>query len=134
MKNLLRVLLALSVFVIPAVAQSSSDTQGDQSKSSIQSAGTATKDAAKDAGSATVSGTKAAADKVTGKTDINSASKDDLMKIDGIGDATSAKIIAGRPYRTKRELLTRNIVNQSTYDKISGKIVAHASKATMATN
>jgi DNA uptake protein ComE-like DNA-binding protein len=48
------------------------------------------------------------------------------MKLDGVGDAISTKIIAGRPYHTKRDLLTRKIVNQATYNKISDKIVAHA--------
>jgi DNA uptake protein ComE-like DNA-binding protein len=99
------------------------------SKSSMQSAGSATKNAAKDVGSATASGTKAASDKVTDKIDINSAGKADLMKLDGVGDAISAKIIAGRPYHTKRDLLTRKIVNQPTYNKISDKIVAHASNS-----
>jgi DNA uptake protein ComE-like DNA-binding protein len=63
----------------------------------------------------------AAADKI----DINSASKEDLMKLDGVGDAISAKIIAGRPYKTKRDLLTKKIVNQATYAKITDKIIAH---------
>ena len=48
------------------------------------------------------------------------------MKLSGVGDAISTKIIAGRPYHSKRDLLTRNIVNQSTYNKISDKIIAHA--------
>jgi DNA uptake protein ComE-like DNA-binding protein len=121
----LSILLALVFAALPAAAQTDTQSQGDQSKSSAKSAGTATKDAAKDVGSATKSGTIAAADKVTGKTDINSASKDDLMKLNGIGPAISAKIIAGRPYSSKRDLLTRKIVNQATYAKISDKIVAH---------
>jgi DNA uptake protein ComE-like DNA-binding protein len=47
------------------------------------------------------------------------------MKLDGVGDATADKIIAERPYKSKHDLLNRNIVDQSTYDKISSKIVAH---------
>jgi competence protein ComEA len=125
---MLSTLLALAMIALPATAQTATQTQGDQSKSSMKSAGTATKDAAKDVGSATKSVTLAASDKVTGKTDINSASKDALMKLDGVGDAISAKIIAGRPYKTKRDLLTRKIVNQATYNKISDKIIAHAAK------
>ena len=132
MKNLLTILLALAFAAAPIAAQTT-QSQGDQSKSSMQSAGTATKSAAKDVGSATKSGTLAATDKVTGKIDINSASKDELMKLQGVGDAISAKIIASRPYKTKQDLLTRKIVNQSTYDKISDKIIAHAPKST-ATN
>jgi len=128
-KNLLTILLAIAFAAAPIAAQTT-QSQGDQSKSSIQSAGSATKTAAKDAGSATKSGTLAATDKVTGKIDINSASKVDLMKLDGVGEAISTKIIASRPYKTKRDLLTKKIVNQSTYDKISDKIIAHAPKST----
>jgi DNA uptake protein ComE-like DNA-binding protein len=60
-----------------------------------------------------------------GKMDINSASASDLEKLPGIGPATSAKIVAGRPYKTKRDLLTKKIVSQSEYDKISDNIIAH---------
>ena len=118
-------LLALALFALPLAAHSS-QSQMDQSKSAISSAGSATKSAASDVGSAAKSGTMAASDKVTGKIDINSASKDDLMKLSGIGEATSNKIIAGRPYKTKRDLLTRKIVNQTTYNKISDKVIAQA--------
>ncbi len=64
-----------------------------------------------------------------GKMDINSASKDDLEKLPGIGPATSQKIIDGRPYKTKRDLLTKKIVSQSEYDKISDHIIAHQETA-----
>ena len=64
-----------------------------------------------------------------GKMDINSASKEDLEKLPGIGPATSQKIIDGRPYKTKRDLLTKKIVSQSEYDKISDHIIAHQDTA-----
>jgi competence protein ComEA len=56
--------------------------------------------------------------------DINSATKQQLMTIPGIGDAYSQKIIEGRPYRAKNELVQKNIIPQATYDKISGLIIA----------
>ncbi len=69
------------------------------------------------------------AEPVAGKIDINSASKDDLMKLKGIGDATADKIIAGRPYRAKNELVRKKIVSQPVYDRIKEHIVAHRTEA-----
>ena len=57
-------------------------------------------------------------------TDINSASAVDLQKLKGIGPAISAKIIAGRPYKGKDELVKKKILPKSVYDGIKDKIVA----------
>jgi competence protein ComEA len=64
------------------------------------------------------------------KLDINSATKDQLDAIPGIGKGYAEKIIAGRPYRTKRELVTKKVIPQSLYEKIKDQIIAHHSTAT----
>ena len=56
--------------------------------------------------------------------DINSATEAQLKTLPGIGDAYSKKIIAGRPYARKDQLVSKNIVPQATYDKISSMIIA----------
>ncbi len=58
------------------------------------------------------------------KVDINSASKEDLMKLAGVGDVTADKIIAGRPYKTKAELASKKILGPKAYAKIRAQIIA----------
>ena len=62
--------------------------------------------------------------KAGAKVDINSASKAELETLSGIGEAYSQKIMDGRPYKRKDDLVKRNIVPQATYDKIKDQVIA----------
>ena len=66
----------------------------------------------------------AAPAKADDKIDINRAKADELMKLDGIGEARAKAIIKGRPYKGKDDLVAKNIVPQAVYDKISDQIIA----------
>jgi DNA uptake protein ComE-like DNA-binding protein len=56
--------------------------------------------------------------------DINSASADQLKAIPGIGDKYSAKIIAGRPYANKSQLVSKKVLPEGVYNKVKDKIIA----------
>jgi competence protein ComEA len=56
--------------------------------------------------------------------DINSASMDQLDALPGIGPAYAKKIVDGRPYKRKDELVRRNILPQRAYDQVKDQIIA----------
>jgi competence protein ComEA len=57
--------------------------------------------------------------------DINTATARQLKALPGFGDAYVRRVIAGRPYTAKNQLLTRGVLPQSAYDQVASRIVAH---------
>ena len=107
--RILAVLFVLSLFATASYGQGGTAASGKDA--------TATKKSKSD--------TAATKTKKSDLVDINAASKEELTALPGIGDAYSQKIIDGRPYNSKRDLLTKKIVPQATYDQIKDKIIAH---------
>ncbi len=57
--------------------------------------------------------------------DINSATPQQLNALPGFGPAYTRRVIAGRPYRLKNQLVTRGVIPQAEYERIRDRIAAH---------
>jgi DNA uptake protein ComE-like DNA-binding protein len=108
------VLCALSLFAGVSLAQAGADQNGAQGATS------GSKKSKKGASSDSHRAGK--------KTDVNSASKEELIGA-GLDDASAQKIVDGRPYKTKRDLVTKNILTGDQYDKVKDQLVAHGGKS-----
>ena len=56
--------------------------------------------------------------------DLNSAIRDDLMNLEGIGEVRADAIIRARPFKAKTELVERRLIPEALYEKIADKVFA----------
>ena len=118
-----KLLFLLSALVLATSLSFAQNDQTGASTSSNQSTTTTT--TKKTRKSSTASDTSS---KTSGKLDLNTATKDQLMSLPGVTDADAQKILDGRPYRAKNQLLSKGIISKDEYAKIKGQIIAHRSK------
>jgi len=62
------------------------------------------------------------------KLDLNTATPAELKALPGMGDAYVKRVIDGRPYTAKNQLIRRGILPQAAYDQIKDQIIAHRPK------
>jgi DNA uptake protein ComE-like DNA-binding protein len=121
--------LFAAMLALPAMAQSTS--QSPSSKTMPPSAGSP---AAKPGGSAATSpgtsgtttpGTAAPSGATQGRlVDINTASKEELDSLPGIGGPRAEAIIKNRPYKGKDDLLSKKVIPRNVYEGIKDKVIA----------
>lgn len=122
--SLLSSLIVAAALAVPviALAQEGSSTP-PASTPATAPAKTTTTSTKSAKSSSTKSTTTKSATHMT-KPDINSASKEDLLKVKGMTDADADKIIAGRPYKSVSELKTKKIIDTATYNKVHAHLTA----------
>jgi DNA uptake protein ComE-like DNA-binding protein len=122
--SLLSSLIVAAALAVPviALAQEGSSTP-PASTPATAPAKTTTTSTKSAKSSSTKSTTTKSATHMT-KPDINSASKEDLLKVKGMTDADADKIIAGRPYKSVSDLKTKKIIDTATYNKVHAHLTA----------
>jgi DNA uptake protein ComE-like DNA-binding protein len=128
-------LIASTLSIAHAQMSSSAGTSAAPKTDAAKSASATTAKAADQAKSSTSSATKETKKEAEAKAsemakyDLNSASKEELMKIPGIGAATADKIVAGRPWKQKSDLVHKGVMNKAMYDKASPYMIAKQATA-----
>jgi DNA uptake protein ComE-like DNA-binding protein len=115
-RNMKRVLLGtICIVLLAGCSPNSSNT--DQIR---QNTANATRTAVRDAKAVTqgvVDGIKG-----SGTVNLNTASREQLMKLPGVDQERADRIVANRPYDRSEDLLKKHVVPKSEYDRIAGQV------------
>ncbi len=130
MRSLFALLCAAMLSTLFAVSGIAAEKKDTPAKAETTKAATTDKKAAttdKNATTADKKGDKASTPK-SQLVDLNTATEAELKAIPGIGDTYAKKIIEGRPYVKKDQLVSRKILPKAVYDKVKDKIIAKHAK------
>ncbi len=120
-------LAAIAVALIGGVLMGASFAQSTNPPANTK--GQQTSSGAKTAQSPTQSGKSATKVPASKLIDINSATVEQLKTLPGINDGLAQKIVEGRPYRVKTDLVRKNTIPQAAYNKIAGLVIAKQTTA-----
>ena len=115
------VAITAAVLLLSSTVSSALDSRAEPTAEAASKAKVSAKSATPTRSEADTKAKGAAATKLV---DINAASSKELKKLPGISDAVAAKIIAGRPYGSKAQLVSRNIIDGAAYENIRQLIIA----------
>ena len=79
---------------------------------------------------ATASHTQTASHATKHKEDLNAASREELMKLPGVSEATADKIIAARPFKSKEDLVSKKILTKKEYSALSSHVMVKSASTT----
>ncbi len=57
--------------------------------------------------------------------DLNTATPAELAALPGMGAAYARRVVEGRPYSAKNQLVTRGVLPNNAYQAIKDRVVAH---------
>lgn len=107
-----------------AAAPAAKPAATSKAKPAAAPAAVAAAKGARGAASTAAAAAPAAAAAATNLVDLNSATRAELMKLPGIGEAITDKIIKARPFANKSQLLSKGLVSKAVYDKLSNLVIA----------